>query len=315
MAAERNVSLTTLLERLPAARVSGDRERSITSIEMDSRCVRRGAALRRGARQPHGRTPLPRRCGRQRSVRRGSGRRPSAELAGRSDCRLRRGYPPRALGALGRILRRSFARARRHRRHRHERKDDDDSDGRRHSRGRRDSVRSGRDRRGRIAIAALGAGEHDAAAAGASPIAGPDARRRRESRRDGGELARARPRSRRRRAFLDRGTDERDARPPRFPSDSRGVRRGEAAALHARGLVRSQRRRLVRRALGARAERRGAHGDLIRDPRRSDARSHRHSGRTRRNPLYRRRPALRAAPSRDDSTLGTRWRRSESRAR
>src|ERR1700729_2928369 len=43
MAAERNVSLTTLLERLPAARVSGDRERSITSIEMDSRCVRRGA--------------------------------------------------------------------------------------------------------------------------------------------------------------------------------------------------------------------------------------------------------------------------------
>jgi UDP-N-acetylmuramoyl-L-alanyl-D-glutamate--2,6-diaminopimelate ligase len=42
MVAERNVSLTALLRRLPEAEIRGDRERAIAGIEIDSRAVRPG---------------------------------------------------------------------------------------------------------------------------------------------------------------------------------------------------------------------------------------------------------------------------------
>lgn len=40
---ERAVALTTLLDRLPAARISGNPEQLVTGIEIDSQAVRPGA--------------------------------------------------------------------------------------------------------------------------------------------------------------------------------------------------------------------------------------------------------------------------------
>ena len=42
MVAERNVSLTALLRRLPRAEIRDDRERAIAAVEIDSRRVRAG---------------------------------------------------------------------------------------------------------------------------------------------------------------------------------------------------------------------------------------------------------------------------------
>jgi len=43
MAADPQIALTALLDRLPAAKVTGDRAQRVTAIEIDSRSVSPGA--------------------------------------------------------------------------------------------------------------------------------------------------------------------------------------------------------------------------------------------------------------------------------
>ena len=160
-------------------------------------------------------------------------------------------FAARALGAGGSVLRRSVACARRHRRHRNQRQDDDDAHDRARS-SRRPAYACGIDRHGRRRVRRAHAGRSRTRRR-CRPNCTRCSREMRDAGarggRDGGELARARARPRRRRALSRRGAHERHARSSRLSS-----RRCEATPRRSGGssTCAAERRAQRRRSHGAR---------------------------------------------------------------
>ncbi len=190
MGPERGAALDALLDRLPAASVSGDA--NAAGYLHRNRFTRgtSGRALRRVARRSHGRSPF--RCA-SGCRRRGRRRRRSA---GRCRCaafgcgRARTECEASALASLGGILRRPLAGARRHRHHGDQRQNDDVTHGRCDPQRGVYSVRRHRYGRRRVPLARLGAASHDAVAAGAARAVGAHAGGRGARRCRGSQFAR-----------------------------------------------------------------------------------------------------------------------------